>query len=579
MLETRLRMEMLVKFIAVNNKNQIDDNGGYVYEIYKAINSGGLIKSLNINPDAAAFGIGAIKELDDEGNAFVLEFNSKEEKPNIWSIYFEYGTYNSSKQLEIAIYSDTYIPRVDEIYLEKLKLRIKKCLSREWEKIIWLVDKDSECLSTCLYPQIYKIENLMREVINEVMTKQYGTSWWDTFAPANIKKKHSDRLREYKSKVPSFRDVDERLMSIDIDDLGELVKFKRFKWNPVFSERISAALNGVQSYNDGIVREELFKQRDIETDLWADQFSKYLPEDFNDRYAVFTRDRNHIMHNKLIDRAAFRAMKESVEQIEEDLMKAIKNVQSEILSNEAKFEIEKQKEIERQMLEELDHECRENDANVSIRDSSEIEELFHESLELFLDGIEEKLRFRNDVEIITEYEGTGYYGKLFSAKSHIDNTCLEFSYDMSIDDSEGAESVIEFSYNNGEFKTFIEYRNGAVEYDEDSGLYMPVTEDGIDDVDSIIDEIVDVINIELPNYMENANPEDIVEYLSCCECGTESICINENVLPVGTCMNCGYVNEVHECERCHVWFNCDEDGRIIDNIAFCQNCLDEIEAE
>ena len=364
---------MLVQFIAVDSKKQIDDNYDYISEIYKSINSGGLIKSLNINPDAANFGVGAVREIDDEGNVFLLEFNSKEEnKSNIWSIYFVYGTYNNSKQLEISIYSDTYIPKVDETYLEKLKLRIKKCISRDWDKIIWLVDKDSECLSIYLYPKIYKVENLMREVINEVMTKQYGTSWWDTFAPANIKKKHSDRLREYKSKVPSFRDVDERLMSIDIDDLGALVEFKRYKWNPTFDEKISAYLSGVQSYNDGSIREELLKQRVVETDLWAEHFSKYLPEDFNERYAVFTRDRNHIMHNKLIDRAAFKAIKESVEWIEGDLAKAIKKIQNEILSNEEKFEIEKQKAIERQMLEELDHECRENDANVSIRDSYEI---------------------------------------------------------------------------------------------------------------------------------------------------------------------------------------------------------------
>ena len=39
-------------------------------------------------------------------------------------------------------------------------------------------------------------------------------------------------------------------------------------------------------------------------------------------------------------------------------------------------------------------------------------------------------------------------------------------------------------------------------------------------------------------------------------------------------MSCGYVNAVYECEMCHSWFNSDEDGRVIDDIAFCQNCLD-----
>ena len=573
-------MELLVKFIAVDNREQIDDNYSYVYEIYKSVNGAGLIKSLNIDPDAAAYGAGAIRELDEEGNVYELNFNSKEDKKsNIWKIYFVYGTYNSSKQLEISIYSDTYIPMVDEIYLEKLKLKIKKCLNREWDKIIWLVDKDSECLSICLYPQIYKVENFMREVINEVMVKQYGTSWWETFVPHNIKKKHTDRLKEYKAKVPAFNDVDERLMSIDIDDLGELVKFKRFKWNPTFNERISGLLNGVQKYNEGSVREELFNQRIVETDLWTDQFSKYLPEDFNDRYAVFAKDRNHIMHNKLIDRAAYRTMEDRIEQIEKDLLIAIKKIQNEILSNEEKAEIEKQKAIERQMLEELDHECRENDANVSIRDSDEIEELFQDSIMQLLNGIEERLRFRSDLDMTIEYEANAYSGKLFVVQSRVDEQSLEFSYDMDIIDSEGADSRLEVICSTEKFNTYIEYRNGEVEYDSDSGLYMPITEDELDDVDEIIDDIVDFIDSELQNYLEDANTEDILEYLYCWECGTDSICVNENVLPIGTCLNCGYVNTVYECEKCHSWFNYEEEGIVEDDIAFCQNCLDEIRDE
>lgn len=210
------KIKLLVKFIAVDNKVQIDNNYDYINKIYRSIDSEGLIKSLEIDPDAAPFGAGAIKELDDEGSVFLLEFEGNEgEKSNNWSIYFVYGTYINSKQLEVSIYSDTYGPSIEKIYLEKLKLVIKKSINRDWEKIIWLSDKDSECLSIHLYSKIYKVENLMREVINEVMTKQYGIIWWDTFVPAKIKKKHSDRLQEYKAKVQAFRDVDERLMSID----------------------------------------------------------------------------------------------------------------------------------------------------------------------------------------------------------------------------------------------------------------------------------------------------------------------------------------------------------------------------
>lgn len=572
--------EMLVKFIVVDNKRQIADNYEYINAIYTKINLGGLIKSVNIDPEADAFGCGPIIELDDEGNVFLLEFNSKEEqKSNIWSIYFVYGTYNDSKQLEISIYSDTYKPEVSEGYLEKLKVKIKNSIKRDWSKVIWLVDKDSECLSICLYSQIYKVENLMREIINEVMTKQYGTSWWKSFVPDNIREKHSSRFKEYKAKVQSFADVDEKLMSIDIDDLGKLIKLQRFKWNPTFNDKINAFLSGGKKYNDTIVREELKKQTNVEIDLWEEHFSKYLPEDFNNRYETFTKDRNHIMHNKLIDRLAFKTMKATIDQIEEDLIKAIESVRNQILSNEEKVEIEKQKLIEKKMLEELDHECRENDAGVSIKYASEIEELFRDSMDLISTGVEEILRFRNDLDITVNYARDGYSGKMFSIISRIDETGFEFTYDMMIDSSEGAESTLEISCGNEIFCTTIQYQNGAVEYDDDSGLYMPITEDEISDIDSVIDDIVKFINQELPSYLQNANSEDIVEYLECCECGMEAICINENILPIGTCMNCGYLNEIHECERCHFWFNSNEVGEVLDDISFCQNCIDRMEEE
>ena len=69
---------MLVKFIAVDNKVQIDDNYDYINKIYRSIDLGGLIKSLEIDSDAAAFGAGAIREVDDEGSVFLLEFKGNE---------------------------------------------------------------------------------------------------------------------------------------------------------------------------------------------------------------------------------------------------------------------------------------------------------------------------------------------------------------------------------------------------------------------------------------------------------------------------------------------------------------------
>ncbi len=576
-------MSLLVKFVAVGNGDNTINHAGYIHEIFQKIQQGGLISRLMVTPDEFEQKTGPVKESDEEGNIFTLEFGSLEnDKFSNWNIVFRYGTYHAAKQLETEIHSDTYVVDRDNNYLEKLKLAIKKAIVKDWEKIIWLIDRDSECLSVDLYPRIYKTENLMRELINEVMTKQYGTSWWDSFVSANIREKHSKRLADYKSKVPAFNNVDERLMSIDIDDLGDLITLKRYQWTPAFDEKISYLLNGVQKYDDGIIRELLLKQRTIETDLWQEQFSRYLPDDFPKRFSLFAKDRNHIMHNKLIDRTAFQKIKDSAEAIEKDLVLAIGKLNETILSIEEQEKIEKQRQIEAEMQRMQDHERRESEAGVSIRSYDEIEDLFADSIIDFLSGLEGSYRFRNDIELSDpswiEWNKTG---KLFSIRSKIDDTELNFIYMLFINEAEGASSSFGIYYDiiPEQYVTALEYRNASVEIDPDTGLYVPVVQDRLDDIAALVDAVVDFIDDRIPNYKENASPEDIAEYVSCCECGEYSICINEDLLPTGTCLSCGYVNHLEYCERCGELFNGETEGLYKYDVALCQNCLDAMEAE
>mgnify|MGYP004561607759 FL=1 len=188
-----------------------------------------------LTPDEMKDKENPVRELDDEENHFFINFNSVSmDKSDNWGIHFLFGTYNDAKQLEITIQSDTYNVELMNDFLEKLKLGIKKSIVKDWEDIIWLIDKDSECLSFDLYAKIYKIENLLRELINEVMVKQYGTKWWELLVPYDIKEKHKARLKEYKTKIRSFNNVDDRLLAIDIDDLGRILTLIRYKWNPVY---------------------------------------------------------------------------------------------------------------------------------------------------------------------------------------------------------------------------------------------------------------------------------------------------------------------------------------------------------
>lgn len=576
-------MNLLVKFIAVGSVAEIVDNTEYIEAIFEKVCGYGLIKTEMMPSGEIKRGDDSVMELDEEGTVFLIGFDSEEMgKLDRWNIVFKYRTYNDSKQLEISISSNTFTVNKDDNFLEKIKLAIKKIIVKDWKKIIWLIDKDSECLSSELYSKVYKVENLMRELINEVMIKQYGTSWWESFVPANIKDKHGKRRNDYKSKVPAFNNVDERLMSIDIDDLGELISLKRYKWVPIYDENISCLLNGVQKYNENVIHELLNKQRAVEIDLWKDQFSNYLPEDFFVRFNTFAKDRNHIMHNKLIDRSAYKQMKDVADRIESNLTQAIIKLNKIILSDEDKINIDKQKQKEIEMLEVLDHECRENDANVSIRSYDEIKGLFEESISAFLGDIEENLRFRNDIEIVRKHNTSwDESGELFSIKSKIDEIELTFTYDMFILDDEGAESelTIQCDGESGVFITTVAYTNGAVEFDYDGGLYMPITQDGISDIETTVEETEEFINNEIKNYRENAEEEDVAESVLCSECGEEAICKNEDMLPIGTCMNCGYVNEIHECVKCGEWFNDSEDGMYDNDVAICRNCMETLDME
>lgn len=576
-------MGLLVKFIAAEDKKEIEHEE-YVNKIFEDLCNAGLIKNIMLTPDEMKDKENPVRELDDEENHFFINFNSVSmDKSDNWGIHFLFGTYNDAKQLEITIQSDTYNVELMNDFLEKLKLGIKKSIVKDWEDIIWLIDKDSECLSFDLYAKIYKIENLLRELINEVMVKQYGTKWWELLVPYDIKEKHKARLKEYKTKIRSFNNVDDRLLAIDIDDLGRILTLIRYKWNPVYNDEISGLINGVQKCVDSKLKELLEKQRVEDVNLWKEHFSKYLPADFVENFNLFSKDRNHVMHNKLIDRSAYHTMKDLAEKLESNLMEALKKQSKLVLSKEEKEQIERQQQMERQMLEEADHECRENDAGVTIRSNDEIRELFEESVEEFVTAIIEELRFREDIEV--EEEDISLIdddGPLLWVQSKVDNKELHIKYNLTIIEEEGSDSVLQILCKGEEtdFCENINYKNAEVEMDEESGLYVPVTLDELPNVDDAVDALLDFIENELIDYREVLSQEDMAEAISCSECGEDFICINQEILPVGTCVNCGYVNEIYQCDRCGEWFNAEWDGsHDKDGVSFCENCLEQIEAE
>ena len=564
---------------------------GYIENVVTELQKKGLITKIEYSPAQCDFGDDSCL-IEVEDTFYVANFiYSKDDKENHWQIAFEYGTYNSCSQLQIKILSADYELNVADNYLEQLKFAIKLLVKPNWEKIIWLMDKDSEQLSIALYPRIYRVENLARQLISEIMTKEYGFEWWDTYVPLTIKNKHMGRLGGYKSITPGFANVDERLMSIDIGDLNSIITLKEKKWNPAFIPEISSFLNEQSDMKLERMKTLLSAQMIVSIDLWVEQFSKYLSEDFIKDFKTFELNRNHIVHNKLIDRSAYGSISNSISTVEAELIKALAKIEQVVVSKEQREAREQQRAIEQEEMEVALKDIMESEAGVKIRNSQEIIEVYEEQLFIFHSELQEYLRFRNDLEI-GEYKSIeNDTGILFEIRYKVNDESAIVSYSIEcMDDSQGSESVVAVNIMVGEnvFSKDIAYTNGEISFNSHQSCYMPETQDSIsmEDLSALKEGAVDFLNEQFENLREKVDSEmfsiikdggssPLAEF-SCWECGEEYICIDENYGALGQCLNCGEMNDICFCDRCESYFEgtADEDGP-----NFCENCLEDFNKE
>lgn len=577
---------LLVKFFAENSTCLEENEQVYVEEICKNLYEAGLISNMISFDDLPTCNEkDAVVHIEDGIYFFKFEYSNKKSTFR-FSLSFEFGTYNCSSQFVIAISSDTYIPTPQDKYLEQLKLNIKKQIKRDWEKIVWLIDKDAACLSVALYPELYFVENLARQLISELMTKEYGLNWWERFVPIDIKKKHKARLLGYKKSVPDFNNIDERLLSIDITDLKKIFIIQIKKWEPALDIEIDNLLSELITISQEGLIDKLKAQGTVVLDLWEQQFSKYLPNDFIERFDILTIDRNHVAHNKVLDRNIYSKMKTLANGLKVDLEKAILDVANLVISREQRERIAYEQE---QFIEEyraIEKSIQEAETNVTIRENDEILELLNDYLIEEYQLIIEALRFRQDVEMsdILTIEKSNPSGILFTINSKITDEELEVNYILDLQEDPGADTIIKLFVKGAENDSIIiTYSNGKIEFDEESSSYMPIVQDEIFESNDLVGYITDLISTRFINLREKVDAdmytiikdggESPILDLECCECGESYICIDETYAPMGVCLNCGAYNEIVKCDRCE----CFVEGSQKDDEPFlCENCIEEI---
>ena len=547
-------LEKLVEFVAIAEERVIDDFNSYMMEFQNFLVESGVIDAEDVD--------GQFYSLT-EVPLYVIDFHSEE---YIWEIRVEFSTYEKNYELMVSIQSENYIVSLENEYLERLNKIVKKFIKTKHKKIFWLYDSESEFLASDLYPRIFKVENLARKFITMVMNRKFGIHWWKLVSP-KIQEKHKSRLSGYKAIVGNFKDVDERLMSIDTGDLVDILSNKVMKWVPSEENINKLSKNNLHSEN---LYKIMQRQEFEKNDWWKMIFSAFLPENFRKAFGEFEANRNHIAHNKLIDRSAYKNILHSIDVVQEALLCGIQKMSSEFKSEERK-EVEVEYELleEELSLSEIILELKESESGVLTRNSNQILALFNDELSRLYDSIEESFRFSEYLNFsdYTEIENCNSNSVVFEIQNKIDGYIISFEANTDINDYEGSQSFLYLEYKKDGSSSLeeigsVSYNYGEVEFNEFQGNYMPIQMDGISEheLTRLGKRLVDIINTEFTDYKEkvesyrysiikDGGPDPILD-LPCQECGEEWICVDENITDLGRCLNCGEINEVTECERC-----------------------------
>ena len=595
-------MNNLVKFAMVSSLIEIKNNYKYIENKVEDITS-------ELNIDSKDYILEEVELSDkvslDNGTHYCLTFSYDDNKYNI---DFIFETYNNVKQLEVNISSNI---KEEELtwntvnktknFVEQLKISIKNNLfysnyenkEKEWNKCIWLIDKQSQIYASHLYPKIYTSENLYIEFINSIMVKVFGANWWNDILPKNINKIDTSKIRDYKSRVPSLNDVDETLMSVDTSVLLKIIQLEIFKWECKEDKEIEDILivlkselkiNGIKKIEEKQIKrtlELLVSQLREDDNLWKRYFSKYLSSEFINNTKVFIKDRNHIAHNKLVDRQAYESINKNINLICGELENALNQFSIDHKSLEIKDLIRLEKEYDIKEQEQILIDFMEQESGIEIRDEDSIYEIFEDAIFRLNEEIIDGLRFRKDIKVenISDFIHEPEEQVLFKIKNLVNKQEIIISCSTSIDCSQGERSELNITakYDGMISKNYeIPYTNGEVSFDDEQCTYMPEVEDefGEEQLENAIYSIIDFVNDNLENIREKVDnsmyriikdggSSPVADGIYCWNCREEYISINENYGEIGQCLNCGEINDIYECEIC---------GNYVDELTELERC-------
>ena len=291
----------MVKFLILNKIGLYDD--GDILDLKEIITKEEFITGYEFNRH-------------EELKAYEILINNSE---NIhYSIWIDHGQLNDIFQISIEINTKAIIENYD-YNLEKLKILIKDYFFKIYKRsrCVWLEDKQSLGLSKILYKEINHLENTLRSVINFVMYQTKGVNWWNEIVTLKLQNKYRARSSQFKKKSVPYNNVDDFLLSVDIDDLFSIMNLKQQEWNPKYSEEIEKCIINKELSKLHVLLEE---QLSANYSVWNEVFDGIIDsEKFEIIWSKFCEYRNHVAHNKLLNYDAFKEIEEHIQVVKEEV--------------------------------------------------------------------------------------------------------------------------------------------------------------------------------------------------------------------------------------------------------------------
>lgn len=427
---------------------------------------------------------------------------------------------------------------------------------------MWLEDFQSEHFNKILANDFYLLENKYREVINEILTYNLGSSWSDKYTKVyNLPRKES--IYDYKQKVSIFKDIDANLFTLLTGEISDIIMKPTVtvvndeNYKEVLEEIMKDAFSKDNVISDKKLRDKI-KDNEIfdkkSNSLYEDFFAKLIFKEEGNRmlknlWEDIVKRRNHIAHNKPIDIIFYKKTKSDFEHIKDLLdgymenfykleteCESLKipekwNLKNDFLkltndtttnNNETKENDCIDRKIDNHYLketvvyEEIDNDYEElfqEEAGIDVLSGDEISELMGENIDEKVDLLFEKA---NELDLIITTNNSFNFSNILLEVEHklIKNRTMKIAvlYTM-INDSRGGTSEVEITseidgVNHRRCK--VRYTNPDYEYNEEQSNYMPsvlsVLE--IEDLDELIEDLDEYLDEEFFNVLLKASEDN-----------------------------------------------------------------------